>query len=259
MKMLNEYEKKKLFESELGSEMLKAQEKSQKVKMSKTINEIGKEVITSWNPITIKDRFPFAEIIFKEFNKMIDETIPKEAILSSRFQSWINSERNELMVDTKINRDDYFRQQVDFETGEISDNKGISLVNAKKEYLRNKIERLSKAFTTHMKKNPEIAYADKDELDLWQNYYAKQTEKVQNAFESNNFQNYDIKDKNGNIKKQGDIEDAQNHLNNLTQKLEQVAKAKEEIENLTANKQQIDNNQEEKITKDQIQILRNQQ
>ncbi len=51
---------------------------------------------------------------------MIKRTIPKEAVLSTRFQNWITKEKNELMVDSKINKDAYFKEQVNFETGEVS-------------------------------------------------------------------------------------------------------------------------------------------
>ncbi|EAI7269803.1 hypothetical protein B0619_07550 [Campylobacter lari] len=247
MKFVDDKERKALYESELGQSMLKAQEASQQATMSKVKNEIGKDVIIAWNPFTLKTKYPFAEAISKEFNKMLDNTIPKNTLVSSRFQSWINKERNELMIDSKINRDEYFKQQIDFNSGEVVENKGLALVQAKLEYLNKQLSKTQKAFITHMQNNSNLAFADKEECEAWKSYYMSKQNEVQNFIERNDFSHYNIVDKDGNIKKEGNIEDVQEHQKNLQAKIEQVELAQQEAEK-RMNEDSLETNKAEQET-----------
>ena len=62
---------------------------------------------------------PYAVVVANAYDEMVKNTIPQDAILSTSFQNWITRTKNELIVDSKIARDDYFKEQTNFETGEV--------------------------------------------------------------------------------------------------------------------------------------------
>lgn len=225
-----------LMQTELGKDMLKSQEKANQIPMNKHTNQIGEEIFNSWNPYKLQEKFPFAVAISKAYDQMIENTIPKDAILSTRFQNWIIKEKNELMVDSKINRDSYFRQQTSFETGEVYRNYGANLVEAKIEYLEKELEKLGKSFKTHMENNPEIAFASKDELNKWQNYYNEKLKIIKESIELGNFSAYDKKD-GENVVSIGTKEDAQKHEINMQSKIQQVDAAMAQLELREAKKE----------------------
>ncbi|CAD7289519.1 hypothetical protein LMG7974_01596 [Campylobacter majalis] len=225
-----------LMQTELGKEMLKSQERANKIPMNKHTNPIGEEIFNSWNPYKLKEKFPFAEVIAKAYDEMVDKVIPKDTILSTRFTNWIIKEKNELMVDSKINRDNYFKEQTDFTTGEVQKNYGANLVQVKIKYLSKELEKLEKSFKTHIQNNPDIAFANKEELGKWQEYYEIQLENVKNNIEIGNFSAYDKKE-GEKVVEAGTFEDAQKHESNIEAKIKQVDAATAELELRTAKKE----------------------
>lgn len=217
---MNTYEE--LAQSELGKEMLKAQDKANAIKQHYTKNQIGKDSVVVWNPYKLLEKNPFALVIAKAYDEMVEKTIPQNVILSTHFENWIGSKKNELMVDSRINNDHYFRELTDFETGEVIKNNRIDLVKAKTNFLQKSLNSLEKAFTTFLREKPEEALASKEELKAWQEYYQKQSQKVQEILESGDYSYYDKKDKEGNIIKEGGEEDALKHKQNLDYLLEQT-------------------------------------
>lgn len=218
-----------LQKSELGAKMLKAQERSNQLTMPTTINEIGMNKVIEWNPYKLQEKNPFSFVIAEAFDQMIKKTIPQDAVLSTRFSNWITREKNELMVDQKINRDSYFRENINKETGEVTTNYGSDLIFKKLEYLEKSITNTAKAFKTHMQKNPEIAFANEEELGKWKEYYSAQAQKINTFLENQDFSNYDKKDKEGNTVKQGTEEDAIQHKGNVDSLLNKVDSKLEEI------------------------------
>ncbi|EAL2352325.1 hypothetical protein ACMC3V_001800 [Campylobacter coli] len=225
-----------LQKSELGSKMLKAQDRSNQITMPTSTNEIGLSKIIEWNPFKLQEKNPFAVVIAEAFDKMLQETIPQDAVISTRFSNWIAREKNELMVDSKINKDAYFKENIDKETGEVTNNYGSELISKKLEYLEKSIANTAKAFKTHMQKNPEVAFANEEELKKWKEYYSIQAQKINTFLENQDFSNYDKKDKEGNTVKQGTEEDAMTHkgnvdslLNKVDNKLTEMKVSKEEI------------------------------
>ncbi len=217
-----------LIQTELGKAFVEAKQKSDRINMSYRKNEIGEDVVIEYNPYKLLDKHPYAEVISEEYDKMIERVIPKDAILSASFQSWINREKNELMVDSRINRDEYFKEQTNFETGEITQNRGNDLLVAKIEFLNKMLTRLEKAFTTHMKNNSDKAFADAETLEKYERHYQGQLQKVNAMLESGNFSYYDKKDKDGNVIEEGTQEDAQKHKGNIDNLMSKVEKAKEQ-------------------------------
>ena len=65
---------------------------------------------------------------------MVEKTIPQDAILSAQFQSWVNRERNDLLYDSKIAKDNYFKEQTNFKTGQVTINRKNDLLQAKLNY-----------------------------------------------------------------------------------------------------------------------------
>lgn len=225
-----------LIQDELGKNFVEAKQRADRKNMSYRENEIGEKIIVAYNPYTLKNqrndsgqlKYPYAEAVFNAFNKMLKDTIPENAILSAKFQSWINRERNELMIDSKINKDDYFKMQTDFETGEIEINRGNALIQAKMDFLNKNLERISKAFKTHMEKNSQEAFANEETLQKFAEYYKDKAQKVVKILESGDFSAYDRKDKEGNIAQKGTQEDALQHQNNIGNALEKIEKAQAE-------------------------------
>lgn len=170
---------------------------------------------------------------------MIERTIPENVVLSTRFQNWIIKEKNELMVDTRINKDDYFREQIDFKTGIITHNRGNAILQAKMDYVENKLAILEKSFKKHMQDNPQIAFASKEELEKWQNYYNAQKEKTTQALESGDFSYYDQKDKDGNIIQMGTEQDALKHQESLDNLINKVDNAQTQQEARIAQAQEV--------------------
>ncbi|ECK2550104.1 hypothetical protein FQW77_08490 [Campylobacter jejuni] len=220
MEIKSQYEA--LNASELGKKVLKAQDKISQIEMTKVKNEIGIEIIPAWNAFKLKEKYPFAEIVDEEFNKMLKDVIPEKAMLSSRFTSWINRERNELLVDSKLNADHYFKKQTNFTTGEINTFSPPEVAQMKIDYLEKNIDKIKKAFQTFINTNKEKAFADESECKAWKEYYAKQVEKVNNFLNNEDFSYYNKKDKDGNIKKEGTREDAEQHQRNLNELISQV-------------------------------------
>lgn len=225
-----------LIKSDLGKEFVQARERAERKNMSYTQNEIGEQVTIAYNPYTLKNqrndygqlRFPYAEVVFNSFNKMLKEVIPENAVLSAKFESWINRLRNELMIDSRINKDDYFKEQTDFKTGEISINRGNSLIQAKMDFLNKNLERIAKAFKTHMQKNPEEAFANEETLQKFAQYYKDKAQKVSKILESGDYSSYDKKDKEGNITERGTEQDALQHQANIENALDKIEKAQAE-------------------------------
>lgn len=211
-----------LVQSELGQKMLKAQEKANSAKQHYYKNAIGKDSVVAWNPYKLSEKNPFAFVIADAFDEMLKRTIPQDSILSTRFENWINSKKNELMVDSRINNDNYFKNQTDFQTGEVTKNNGINLVQAKMDFLQKSLSSLEKAFTTFLREKPNEALASGEELSAWQNYYQSQAQKVDKILESGDYSYYDKKDKDGNTIKAGSEEDAINHKKNLDNLIKQA-------------------------------------
>ncbi|EPE7038003.1 hypothetical protein ACSL7O_001630 [Campylobacter jejuni] len=245
----------KLISSDLGQAMLKAQEKTDQINMSKYTNEIGKEIFIPWNPYNLNSKYKFSIVVADAFDEMIKEVIPKDTIISSQFQSWINKEKNELMVDSKLNRDQYFKEQIDFETGEVYQNSGFSLVNAKMNYLEKSIEKLKKAFTTFLNNNPEKALANNEECKAWKAYYEARNQEVSNYIQNNDFSYYNTTDKEGKILEEGTQEKALEHQNHIQNKINAVDKAQAEAESRMQEKAE---NQNELFSSDEVKDLRKQ-
>ncbi len=217
-----------LLKTELGKAFLEAKQKDDRAKMFYKKNEIGEDVVIQWNPYKKLDENPYAIVVANAFDEMIKKTIPQDAVLSTSFQNWINRTKNELIVDSKIARDDYFKAQTNFETGEYTENKGNDLLKAKMDYLEMTLSRFQKAFTTHMERNADKAFADEATLEKFKAYYIQQSEKVNERLEKGDFSAYDRKDKEGNVIKAGSEEDAQQHKSNIDSLLSDVAKAQQE-------------------------------
>lgn len=213
-----------LLQTELGKAFVEAKQKSDRINMSYRKNAIGENVVVEYNPYTLSKKYPFAEAIAKEYDKMIEKIIPKDAILSSSFQSWITREKNELMVNSKINRDEYFKEQVIFETGETILNKGNDLLQIKMDFFQKRLQALEKAFKTHMTNNADKAFADEETLKKYETHYTEQAKKVKQMLESGDFSYYDKKDEKGNVVKAGTQEDAQKHIENIDNLIDKVEK-----------------------------------
>ncbi len=227
-----------IMQTEMGKDFVEARQKAESLEQHYKENEIGEQEVIAWNSYKLKNgKSPYAEAIEKAFNKMLERVIPEDAILSTRFQNWITKERNTLMVDTKINKDKYFREQVDYETGIITTNLGNALIQAKMDYLNNKLAILEKSFKKHMADNPEIAFASKEQLEKWQNYYASQAQKVNQILESGDYSYYDKKDKEGNVIKEGTEEDALRHQEHIGNLMNKIDGAQAEQENRVNNTQ----------------------
>lgn len=223
-----------LLKTELGKAFVEIKEKQERINVSYRKNEIGENVALQWNPYTLQEKFPYANAISNAYDKMIERVIPKEAILSSSFESWINREKNELMINSKINRDDYFKEQKNFQTGETILNKGNDLIVAKIDFLEKELTRLEKAFNTHMEKNADKAFANEETLKKYENYYQNQLQKVNKILESGDFSYYDRKDKEGNVIKSGTQSDAQKHKSNIDNLIEKIHNAKNKENNSEA-------------------------
>lgn len=220
-----------MLQTELGKAFIEAKQRAERINMSYRKNAIGEDVVVEYNPYTLSKKYPYAEVIANAYDKMIEKVIPKDAILSSSFQSWINREKNELMVNSKINRDEYFKEQVNFETGEAILNRGNDLLQAKINFLQKSLSTLEKAFTTHMRNNADKAFADEETLKKYETHYVEQAEKVKQMLESGDFSYYDKKDEEGNVIKAGMQEDAQKHINNIDNLLDKVNKAQNKYQN----------------------------
>lgn len=204
-----------LVQTKLGKAFVEAKERAERLNQHYKENEIGEQEIVSWNPYKLRQKNPYAEIIADTFDEMIKTTIPEDAVISTRFQNWITREKNELMVDSKINKDAYFKEQINFETGEVIENRANAIIKEKIKYLNEQLSILQKSFITHMKKNPEIAFASKEQLEKWNEYYNKQAEKVNQILESGDYSYYDKKDKSGNVIESGTQKHAQEHFINI--------------------------------------------
>ncbi|EJC0907044.1 hypothetical protein MX167_001461 [Campylobacter upsaliensis] len=219
-----------LAQNELGQKMLKAQEKANAATQYYTTNQIGKDSVVAWNPYKLLEKNPFAVVIAEAYDEMVKRVIPKDSIISTRFENWINSQKNELMVDSRINNDHYFKNQTDFSTGEITKNNGANLVQAKMDFLQKSLNALEKAFNTFLRDRPQDALASKEELNAWQTYYQKQAQKVEQILEKGDFSHYDKKDKDGNIIKEGSEEDAKAHKDRLNELIEKTKANQAEAE-----------------------------
>ena len=82
-----------------------------------------------------------------------------------------------------------------------------------------------------MSEKPEIAYASEEELGKWQNYYNAQKQKVEERLKSGDFSSYNKTDKQGNIIKEGTLDDAVSHNQNIDNLISQVQQAREEQAN----------------------------
>lgn len=172
-----------LMQDELARSMLNTQQEMNKAKIGMVENPIGEMVYKKWNANTLKDKYPFAPLIEKEFNKMLKEVIPEGTVLSSRMDSWITKERNHLMVDSRINQNHYFKKNIDFETGETSQNNQIEIVEKKLELLKKEINSFRKALETTKTQKPEIFYPSQEELNKWGEYYQKRLDEIKNLKE----------------------------------------------------------------------------
>lgn len=204
-----------LLQNERTKGFLEVSQKLDSVKNYYSKNAIDEEVVVRWNEFNQKEKNPYAQVIAKEFDKMVENIIPKDKIISARFESWINKERNELIVDSKLNSDNYFKSWTDFETGRVFTRNKNEIIEAKGNYLGQELNRLEKSFVTHMQKSPEIAFADEKTLEKWANYYDKKQVEVRSFLEQSDYSSYDKKDKNDNIIKVGTEEDAVSHLQNI--------------------------------------------
>lgn len=204
-----------LLQNERTKGFLEISQKLDSVKNYYDKNAIGEEVVVRWNEFNQKEKNPYAQHIAKEFDKMIEKIIPKDKIISARFESWINKERNELIVDSKLNSNNYFKSWTDFNTGETFTRNQNEIILAKSEYLGKELDRLEKSFLTHMQKSPEIAFASKETLEKWASYYEKRQAEVRSHLEQGDYSEYDKKDKNDNITKVGTEQDAVSHLQNI--------------------------------------------
>ena len=216
-----------LMKTDLGKAFVEAREKADRTIMSYRKNEIGEDVVVAYNPYKLAKKYPYANIIAKEFDKMVEKTIPKNAILSSQFESWITREKNDLMVDSRINKSNYFKS---FNTGEIDEKNSISrndILKAQMDLLSKEIKRVEKAFTTFITNNAENAFANKEALEKYSEYYSSQLQKVNQRLESGDFSAYDKKDRDGNVIEQGTLDDAKEHKSNIDNLISKVNDAKE--------------------------------
>ncbi|MBX7491272.1 hypothetical protein [Helicobacter turcicus] len=212
-----------LMQTELGKAFVEARQKAESAKQHYKTNEIGEQEVVAWNPYKLVEKNKYAKVIAESFDKMIQETIPQDVVLSTRFQNWITKTKNELMTNSVINKDNYFKRQMDFNTGEVFENRSNAILEKQMEHLEKQLSVLQKSFKKHMAENPEIAFASKEQLEKWQNYYASQAQKVNQILENGDYSYYDKKDKEGNVIHAGTQEDAkkhQEHLSNLTSKID---------------------------------------
>lgn len=182
-------------------------------------NAIGEEVVVKWDAFKQKDKFPYAMEIAKQYDEMIEKTIPKDMILSARFESWIKKERNELISENKLNSDAYFKSWTDFNTGEVFTRNQNEIIEAKGNYLDKELNRLQKSFVTHMQKSPDLAFANEETLQKWANYYDKRQEEIRSHLKQGDFSSYDKKNQ------IGTEQDAVNHLNNIKNRMAMVENA----------------------------------
>lgn len=230
--------------SEMGKELYNVNQKAQEAQKVYKENEIGEQRLVRFNEYkwarpTIKhdDRgemvmYPprniYAEVIAKAFDKMVEDTIPKEAFLSMQFENFITSERNNLLDNSKIkNANAYFKTKTDFETGEIITQNAQGINESLESFINSKIATCKKAFTTFMQNNPEKAFASQETLEKWQEYYTKKAEEVKQRLEQGNFDAYNKINKEGEIIQVGTQEDALKHQSNINGLLEKVENAKE--------------------------------
>lgn len=217
-----------LLKTELGKAFLEAKQQNDRTNQFYKKNEIGDDVVVEWNPFKKLKQNPYAVVVANAYDEMVKNTIPQDAILSTSFQNWITRTKNELIVDSKIARDDYFKEQTNFETGEVFENRSNDLLKAKMDYLEKQLSYISKAFKTHMERNADKAFADEETLGKYKDYYAKQAQKVSERLERGDFSAYDVKDKEGKVLKAGSEEDAQKHKSNIDALLSEVENAQKE-------------------------------
>ena len=123
-----------LLKTELGKAFLEAKQQNDRTNQFYKKNEIGDDVVVEWNPFKKLKQNPYAVVVANAYDEMVKNTIPQDAILSTSFQNWITRTKNELIVDSKIARDDYFKEQTNFETGEVFENRSNDLLKAKMDY-----------------------------------------------------------------------------------------------------------------------------
>lgn len=216
-----------LMSTELGKAFVEAREKANRTNVSYRKNEIGEDVVVAFNPYKLSKKYPYANIIAKEFDKMVEKTIPQNEVLSAQFESWINHEKNDLMVDSRINKSNYFKS---FNTGEVSGKNSMNsndVLKAQMDLLSQEIKKVEKAFTTFMTNSAEKAFANKETLEKYSEYYKSQLEKVNQRLEKGDFSAYDKKDKDGNVVEQGTLNDAKEHKTNIDNLISKVSEAKE--------------------------------
>ncbi len=86
-----------LMQTELGKALVEAKEKSESLKVNYKENVIGEKVAVRLNEQKALEKNPYAVAVAQAFDKMVEKTIPQDAILSAQFQSWINRERNKMI------------------------------------------------------------------------------------------------------------------------------------------------------------------
>ena len=214
-----------LLSTDLGKAFLEVHKKSQDAKRYYRENEIGEQEVIRFNEYKAKTKYnPYAMEIANAFDKMVSKVIPENVVLSTQFKNWINSERNNLLTDSKISRDSYFN--MNYETGEVG-NKDNRMVKDKVDYLNKELGRLEKSFTTFLKDKPQEALANEQALQKWQTYYAERMQFVNKALETRDFSSYDKKDKEGNVIQVGSEQDALKHRGNIEDNLAKINEASE--------------------------------
>lgn len=123
-----------LMQTELGKALVEAREKSESLKVNYKENVIGEKVAVRLSEQKALEKNPYAVAVAQAFDKMVEKTIPQDAILSAQFQSWVNRERNDLLYDSKIAKDNYFKEQTNFKTGQVTINRKNDLLQAKLNY-----------------------------------------------------------------------------------------------------------------------------
>ena len=228
-----------VWDTELGKAFYDAKDRSEQLKMNKVPNQIGEEIIKKWNPKKFTEKHsnnaggfyivnPYAEIISKEFDKMVERVIPANAFISARFQNWINKEHNELIADTKISKDNYLRSILESQRAENEKVSSQEIMQGRIGLLQRELNTLEKSFKNFMDNNPQEAFASKETLEKWNAYYKEQQEKVKNRLETGNFSDYDRKNKDNEIVKMGTEADAIRHQEHIAELQNKIQSAQNE-------------------------------
>lgn len=220
-----------LLKDPIYKEMIDAREKAKQRAalevMEKKENEFGEELFRNYNPFTARNQgYDKAEFIAKTYNAMLQRVLPPDgdAVISTQFQNWILSERNQMLYDQRLKYDNNF-YRIDYNTGAVrSDNE---LMMKQREVIETKIANLEKSFITFATKNPE-AWADAETLQNRAKYYEQRAKIIKEAQEQGVgalLKVYSKKVERGDVSVENVEEEAKKNLENIDKKMAAIDKA----------------------------------